>query len=112
LKKGGRKMPKYVSEEKKPDDGRAAGKTQVDNLCVTTALLASQVWPRVYGKMREPDSITLARELSQAAQRFEKEWRAKSFDERDGYYIDAVDRFAEDLEKELMDLFGRQRASE
>lgn len=97
-------MPKYISEEKKPDD-RPDRKTQMDHLCVTTALLTSWVWPRVYNKMREPNCITLARELSRAAQRFEKEWRAKTFDERDGYYIDAVDRLAWDLEKELTDLF-------
>lgn len=67
----------------------------------TIVMLTSQVWDKIYPNMKEPDCTMLSCLIRDAAYQFEKEWYAKPFDERDGYYIDFIDEFAQKLVKQL-----------
>lgn len=77
----------------------------VAELGETIALLTSQVWHKVYDNMREPDCTQLATAIRDAAIRFESEWQARDKDEKDGYYLDEIDRFAEKLTERLIKEF-------
>ena len=84
---------------------RAEQKQRKGELGETIAMLTAQVWHKVYDKMREPDCTALSCAIRDAAYKFEEEWQDKPFEERDGYYIDMIDAFAERLTKELTDLY-------
>jgi len=70
----------------------------------TMVLLTSEVWRRVYDKMREPNCSQLAQEIVSEAITFEKYWQEKPFEEKDGYYLDEIDAFAEKLTEKLTNL--------
>ena len=68
-------------------------------------MLTSQVWGEIYPNMREPDCTQLAVEIRDAAYKFEEEWNNLSEDERDGYYLDKIDEFANRLITELKEMY-------
>lgn len=91
--------------EAKQAEVRKENKQRQGQLGETIAMLTAQVWDKVYPEMREPDCTALSCAIRDAAYKFEEEWNDKPFEERDGYYIDMIDQFAERLIKELRDLY-------
>jgi len=74
----------------------------------TIVMLTAQVWDKVYPNMKEPDCTMLSCLIRDAAYQFEKEWYAKPLEERDGYYIDFVDEFAQKLIKQLTEDYCKE----
>ena len=95
----------YNAAKEKQAEVRKEVAQRKGELGETIAMLTAQVWHKVYDEMREPDCTVLSCAIRDAAYKFEKEWYAKPFEERDGYYIDTIDEFAERLIKELKDLY-------
>ena len=98
---------KMVTEaaEAKQAEIRKENEQRQGELGETIAMLTAQVWGKVYSEMREPDCTVLSCAIRDAAYKFEEEWYDKPFEERDGYYIDMIDQFAERLGNELKDLY-------
>lgn len=71
----------------------------------TIAMLTAQVWGEIYEQMREPDCTQLSCAIRDAAYRFETKWNDTPSEQRDGYYIDMIDEFAEELIKEFKAMF-------
>ena len=71
----------------------------------TIAMLTAQIWGEIYDKMREPDCTQLSCAIRDAAYKFEEKWESTPFEERDGYYIDMIDAFAEKTIAEFKDLY-------
>lgn len=89
----------------KQSEIRAERKQRNGELGETMVMLASDVWHRVYDKMREPDCTQLAAEIRDAAHEFESKWRERDSDEKEGYYLDEIDSFADKLTERLIDQY-------
>lgn len=91
--------------EKKQAEVRKEVAQRKGELGETIAMLTAQIWGEIYDKMREPDCTQLSCAIRDAAYKFEEKWESTPFEERDGYYIDMIDAFAEKTIAEFKDLY-------
>lgn len=91
--------------KQKQAEVRAERKQRKGELGETMVLLTSEVWYRVYDKMREPDCTQLAVEIRDAAIEFETKWQQRDEDEKDGYYLDEIGNLADKLTERLIESY-------